>query len=275
MTPAAPRFRLDPRLPAPRAIQRLAQTQLDHALASLARGDERGIHEARKAGKRLRALLRLARPALGTGYRVQNLRLRDAGRALAALREADALRATARSLGLGLAVAPPPRASARPRAIARADRLLRAQRRAQAGWPADAPARGDLDPALIEGYRRARRCGREARRHARAATLHEWRKQVKHHRFQCEAAAALWPRLQRRVRALEELGELLGRHHDVEALATELQRHPQRLGGRQAVAAAARRLRREQHRVATRALRAGERLFRRGARAWFAHEVGK
>lgn len=275
MTPAAPRFRLDPRLPAPRAIQRLAQAQLDHALASLAHGGERGIHEARKAGKRLRALLRLERSALGARYRAQNLRLRDAGRALASLREADALRATARSLGLGLAVAPPPRASARSRAIARAVRLLRAQRRAQADWPSDAPARADLDPALIEGYRRARRCGHQARRHPRAATLHEWRKQVKHHRFQCEAATALWPGLQQRVRALEELGELLGRHHDVETLAAELQRQPHRLGGREVVAAAARRLRREQERVAARALRAGERLFRRGAREWFTREVAR
>lgn len=273
MTAAAPRFRLDSRRAPARAVRQAALDQLDYALASLRRGDARGIHEARKAGKRLRALLRLMRPALGRGYRAQNRRVRDAGRALAALREADALRATARSLGLGLAAGPAPQRGAQARAIRQAALLLRAQARAVRAWPVASLSRADLRDALVEGYRRARRAGRDARRRPDAPRLHEWRKQVKHHRYHSEAAAPLWPRLRLRTAALERLAETLGRHHDVEVLALELAREPLRLGALELAPATERRLRREQARMAAQALRAGAHLFEARAREWFRREI--
>lgn len=274
MTAAAPRFRLDPHLPAAQALCRTALGQLDHALASVARDTPRGVHEARKACKRLRSLLRLMRPALGETYRTQNLRLRDAGRALSARRDAAVLRATARSLGVGMHSGMPPQRSGGATA-ARAVKLLQAQRRAIGRWPPDALTREALDEALIEGYRRARRAGERARHPPRAEVLHEWRKQVKHHRFHCEAVAALWPQLLRRARALDGLGETLGRHHDLEVLAQELQRHPQRFDGPATVLRAARRVRGEQERVAARVLRSGTKLFGPGPRKWFEREVAR
>ena len=271
MTAAAPRFRLDPHLPAARALCGAALGQLDHALASIARGNTRGIHEARKACKRLRSLLRLMRPALGSAYRAQNLRLRDAGRALSARRDADVLRATARSVALGLPSGlPPPRDHGA--GAARAVKLLRLQRRAIERWAPDALTREALDEAFLAGYRRARRAGRHARRHPRADTLHEWRKQVKHHRYHCEAVASYWPHLLRRAAILDKLAETLGRHHDLEVLAQELRRHPHRFAGPPLVLRAARRVDSEQGRAAERALRTGAKLFADSPRKWVARE---
>jgi len=271
---AAPRFRLDPHLPAASALRRAALGQLDHALASVARDTPRGIHEARKACKRLRSLLRLMRPALGDTYRTQNLRLRDAGRALSARRDAAVLRATARSIGVGMPSGMPPQRDGGATA-ARAVKLLQAQRRAVGRWAPDALTREALDEALVEGYRRARRAGARARRHPRAELLHEWRKQVKHHRFQCEAVASARPQLLPRAHALDDLGEILGRHHDLELLAGELQRHPQRFDGPASVLRAVRRVRGEQERVAARALRSGTKLFGPNPRKWFEREVAR
>ena len=274
MTAAAPRFRLDPHLPAARALCRAALGQLDHALLSIARGNARGVHEARKSCKRLRALLRLMRPALGDAYRAQNLRLRDAGRALSARRDADVLRATARSVGLGLhAGLPPHRGDAA--ADARAVKLLRTQRRAVDRWVPDALTREALDQALMAGYRRARRAGQRALRHPRADALHEWRKQVKHHRYHCEVVASYWPHLLHRAASLDRLAETLGRHHDLEVLRQELSRHPQRFGEPMIVLRAARRVGREQERGTARALRAGAKLFGNPPRQWFAREVAR
>ena len=272
MIAAAPRFRLDPHLPPGRALRALALAQLDYALARLARGNERDVHEARKACKRLRAVLRLARPGLSQYHR-ENARVRDAGRALAALRDADVRRATARSLGLALAADPRRAGQAQVRAATRrAARLLRIEHRAVADWPADVISRAALDRAFREGYRRARRDAQRARRKPQAPQLHEWRKQVKYHRYQCEGLARLWRPLTQRVAPLEELGEMLGRHHDLEVLALELRRRPHLLPPA-AAPRAARRIRAEQERLARRALRYGAHLFAEGPRAWFARET--
>ncbi|MGD9302605.1 MAG: CHAD domain-containing protein, partial [Desulfobacterales bacterium] len=51
-----------------------------------------GNHEARKCFKRLRGLLRMARPALGKKqYRRENICFRDAARSLSTVRDAQAL----------------------------------------------------------------------------------------------------------------------------------------------------------------------------------------
>jgi CHAD domain-containing protein len=269
----APRFRLSSRETTARALARLGREQVEHALVHARRGDARGVHEARKACKRLRAVLRLMRSALGEGYRAQNRRVRDAARALASSRDADVLQATARSLRLGLTTGVAARRGRERPASQHAIVLLQAQRQAVLRWPLDAPSRAGLEQAIARGYRRARRAGRHARRKPGSATLHEWRKQVKYHRFQCEAATTLWPSLHRRVAALDDLGETLGRHHDLELLAAALQRQPQRFGAPDMVLRGVRRLLKEQDRLAARALRAGARLFRDDPRGWLAREA--
>ena len=72
-------------------VLQIGDQQFGRVLEGVAGNPDRdtGVHEARKALKRLRALLRLARPALlQQPYRDLDRRLRDAGRRLSPLRDA-------------------------------------------------------------------------------------------------------------------------------------------------------------------------------------------
>ena len=69
---------------------RVVREQVEAALAALRDGADRNeaIHDARKCCKKLRAVLRLVRPALGEpSYREQNAAYRDAARLLSSVRD--------------------------------------------------------------------------------------------------------------------------------------------------------------------------------------------
>jgi len=212
---------------------------------ALARVDEprvsdQGIHEARRALKKARAALRLLRPGLdAAAYRAENALLRDAGRALAPLREAGALLAALEALrgrdGDAL-----PRA-----ALAGLERRLRAAKARVAADPAarrsaletcirllrhslERAARADfaaMDKApLARGMRRIYRKGRRAMAQARSSgtpeALHEWRKQAKYLLNALETLhGARKGSAGKAARRLERLADRLGDHHDLDALA--------------------------------------------------------
>jgi len=92
----ARRYRLAPDETAADGLRRVARGQLELA-TELVRGDHgkdraEAVHETRKALKRLRALIRLSRDALGTDlYRSENVAFRDLGRSLSGARDTDVL----------------------------------------------------------------------------------------------------------------------------------------------------------------------------------------
>lgn len=226
----------DPALPAAAALRRAALLELDDAQAALRRGDARGVHQARKGSKRLRALGRLLRdlplPAsAGRDARKINSLLRQTAQALAAPREAAVALETFRRLKRpgGIPVADWRRLGqslrrraqvgqkAPARALAAAGAALGQVRELLAALP-DAP----LKPAdLRRGLRKSRKRARKAFRHALpgdSEALHEWRKRAK----RLEAVQALLePLLQEPAvapRRLEELTDVLGLHHDLQLL---------------------------------------------------------
>ena len=74
------------------AVRRIARHEIDDMLMHLRAGPRRheAVHEARKSSKKLRALVRLMRDAIGEKrYRRENTTLRDAVRPLAAMRDAE------------------------------------------------------------------------------------------------------------------------------------------------------------------------------------------
>jgi CHAD domain len=86
-------YRLRPgKRPAKEAV-RIAQGRIDDAIERLrdhGREPAEAVHEARKDLKKLRSLLRLARPVLGGElYRRENARFRNLGRSLSATRDAE------------------------------------------------------------------------------------------------------------------------------------------------------------------------------------------
>jgi CHAD domain len=86
-------YRLRPGEDAADGVRRIARGQIDFAADELdGKGDgdlDSAVHESRKAFKRLRALVRVSRDALGDeAYRRENTIFRDAGRRLSAARDA-------------------------------------------------------------------------------------------------------------------------------------------------------------------------------------------
>src|SRR5262245_6994153 len=89
-------FEFEPDESVRKGVRRIARKQLEAALGLLtgaqpASPDE-VVHEARKHFKKLRAVLRLVRPAIGPkAYRGENITFRDAARPLTEVRDAKVL----------------------------------------------------------------------------------------------------------------------------------------------------------------------------------------
>ena len=227
-------------------VRRIARGQLDLAGEGLdagtgRRGDlDAGVHEARKAFKRVRALVRVGRDALGDeAYRRENRIFRDAGRRLAGARDAAVLVQTLDDLtaryrdelgeetfaGLRAALA----SEADAASIALADDraavdevqgTLEAARRRIGGWPL--PDDGGLvmlEPGFERIYRRGRRALKAARRDPSTENLHELRKRAKD---LWHAAQVLRPAAPKAMKPLarraHELSDLTGDDHDLAVL---------------------------------------------------------
>jgi len=202
------------------------------------------IHRARKASKRVRALLRLVRDDIGKAvYRDENAVVRDQAKRLSDLRISNVVIETLDLLaadvtGLGFDAVPQLRlalvarrdaliaefrADADGRAAARtAIACARARIEAWPGFDSRDEPNGSLRlvPGLVRVYERGRRAMRSARNTKTAVDFHEWRKQVNYLRYQIEALQGRLPaRLEESERPLNELSETLGREHDLVDLA--------------------------------------------------------
>ena len=93
------RFKLNE--PVEKGFRRIGLEQIERAERQLSASEslEVATHETRKSLKRVRALLRLARPGLGdTVYRAENARFRDIGALLSSARDSDVLLETVTKL---------------------------------------------------------------------------------------------------------------------------------------------------------------------------------
>jgi CHAD domain len=196
-------------------LRRIALAQLDLAIEAIEGHDgvsspQRRVHEARKALKRLRALLRLVRDELGEqSYARESAVVREAGKRLAQARDAQVLLETLdglierrpKTLGGRRGVQ---RLRARLRiefdgaaelalteSARRSEALdeLRAMRVRVGAWQlADADGIEAIEPALARLYGQGRGRMRRATRASdvRGRKLHEWRKRVKDLRYAAE-----------------------------------------------------------------------------------------
>jgi CHAD domain len=294
------RLGLAPGEPLAAGLQRMALGQVDVALEALADGNgtapsEKGVHEARKALKRLRALLRLLRRELGErSYARESATLRELASQLSEARDAAVMLATLDALS-----ARHPRRLGRRRGVRELRRRLAAEHaRLQRQTLTDPRARAevlgelhafrwriaawtlpagdglelvsaDLERLYRQGQRRYRRAARE--KGDRTITMHQWRKRVKDLRYAAEMldARGSEQRLRELSRRADELGEVLGEDHDLAVFAQRIRAGAKRRGRDQvwrcgrgtrklllkAIAARRRELRK-------RALRRGRRLFR-------------
>ncbi len=206
-------------------------------LASLEGNPDAAIHEIRKLSKRLRGLLLLARPVLGTEDLSQANRIvRDAARRFSAARDAFVLRERCAELRTRLV-------GAWQEEFDRLDGIL-AERHQQILHERDlreeaALASQEFDEAAqlveawdwsqvtleiafsaaVSNYRVAQRQCEEARHSRDPHDFHEWRKRVKYLAFHCRWLTFLDPEdMPRRAEAAEQLSSILGEHHDLAVL---------------------------------------------------------
>lgn len=234
-------YSLHPRKKIPSETRRIIREQIHSACQDLDQGDRvEAIHQARKRLKKIRAALRLVRPALGECYQRENRRFRDMARPLAGTRDDHVLVETfdklldASSAGIDRR----PYVGLRPKLIARREQgtteAIGEQIQALKQDLAEAYESiktlsfecndfGAIRGGLEQTYQRGRDRWRDAGQAPAATTLHEWRKQIKYHRHHCDLLSGLWPAsISTRESELHRLSDLLGDEHDLTVLGKTL-----------------------------------------------------
>lgn len=284
-------YRLRGDEPIPDGIRRIARGQLldgQHDLTSPPAGDAgRAIHATRKRMKRLRALVRLARGAIGQRtYAEENAAYRDAGRGLAASRDAQVLLETLDALTGRAGDAPPERITAPLRLrlhreyeaaiadqsgaglAATASELEHAFARTRA-WSFDGEGFAALTPELRRIYRRGRKRMRAAQADPSPEHLHEWRKRVKDLRHAAEIVRAAQPkRLKQTARRARKLADLLGDEHDLHVLRDYVEAHPECFEDAAARHALVAVIDRRGRTLCAKALKRGRKLYKRSPKAF-------
>jgi CHAD domain-containing protein len=250
-------FLLGPDEPLGEGLQRLSLGQLEEAIAGFvdpASNIEDAIHRARKASKRLRAILRLVRPEIGERvYRFENRALRDAARLVSGVRDAAVAVETVRLLADRFDGSLPldvfddlserldrrylrirQRIVEESRAIADVVAVLERSRARFAGWPTGEAAKkvygsairdrfDAVGPGLGQTYARGRREMKQAMTRPTAVDFHLWRKRVKYLRYQTEILRSVWPEVVGGAAStLVLLSEHLGQEHDLAELLSLL-----------------------------------------------------
>lgn len=232
------------------ALRRVAAEEVVGALSSLSDPGSPGesIHDARKRCKKIRAVLRLARPHLGEGlFQRENAAYRDAGRLLAPARQADVALETLERLTEG----PSGGASAEPlvhpvrrRIAERRDAALvaafepggvaervRARMEEAAGrvetWPLDGLGLEGMREGLRKVYVRGAQRMEDAWAAGTGEAFHEWRKRAKYLWYHLRLLGHAWPGLLEAGRQVQhDLEDLLGRANDLTDLLRLLDREP-------------------------------------------------
>jgi CHAD domain-containing protein len=253
-----PNYRWQPGVSPRHEVRRIARHQVESGLADLDDPDRhKAVHQLRKRGKKVRALLRLVRLSAPDLYECENVAFRDAMRRIGTDRDAAVALETHEALVArfdldadtvhGLA-------SVRAALVQRRDRVLDSDLEEKLG-----AIRTDLETALerietweleedgegfevVAGglgktYGRARDRMADAYEERSSEAFHQWRKRVKYHRYHVRLLQDVWPQVMKAHRKqLHELSDLLGDDHDLAVLRQDLVAEPERYGGEDAVA---------------------------------------
>ena len=282
-------YRLKPDEPAADGIRRIAAGRARKALKKLAEvDDEQGaeaIHGARKDLTKLRAVLRLVRPALGKKlYRAQNAAYRDAGRLLSDTRDAEVKVATLDDLEERFG-AEFPEGVAEPwrrdlereryaattetggeleQRVAEARSLIEAGAAEIPDWPLADDGFDLVAAGLLKAYGDGRDDLARVRKKPTDDAVHEWRKRAKDLWYHLRILRELWPEvLGTSADEAHALADLLGDHHDLTVLGEDL-------AGRDTIDPEAIRtlIERRQEELLGRAIGLGERLYAEKSKAF-------
>jgi CHAD domain-containing protein len=208
------------------------------------------LHFVRVTIKRLRAILRLIRPAIKKrAFDRENVRLRTAARRLSSARDADVARQTLATLPFakqremdsaavalaGLRKNGTPEADMSKTMKVTAldlDQTRRNLHRLQISrheWKA-------IEPGLRKVYRQCRKRMRHALGRGDDDAYHKWRIRVKRLYYELQMLQSVWPaRLTKMVARLNKLQDQIGADHDLVVLKRSLDRNPDLFGGSESV----------------------------------------
>jgi CHAD domain-containing protein len=228
------------------AIVRCGREQLDRAIGELSEGINKdpvgAVHNARKAIKKERSLLRLARGAMAPKQRRrENAALRDAARGLSGARDAEVMLATVGDLSDRFAGQLPAKTFDAIRkhlksrrggqgngAVGsalddRAVQELGAVRLRVDDWKLREGGWKAIEDGLLRSYERGRKAFGRARDRRSLDDLHAWRKRVKdlwyHERL---LAPSCGPTIAGQAKDAHHVADLLGDDHDLGLLRQEL-----------------------------------------------------
>lgn len=241
--------------------QRLADKSLPTA---------RKVHEARKATKRLRSLLRLVSPVCPQA-REEIAALRDAAARLSALRDTGALsetlarldlpEATASALESAVAARRAPPAGAQKKLLAGFAAEMEMAAGRAADWTVSHDGWAALAPGLERSYRRFRRSMDAARRAVDEDPVHAFRKRAKDHWYHTLLLRSAFPQvMEGYAGAAESLCDDLGDWRDLGLLEAAVADVPARHLAKRDAAEALSLIARSRRRALKRAFRTARRL---------------
>lgn len=222
-------------------FRRIAREQLQKAINEIHDREidnDTTVHQVRKRLKKLRALVRLVRPGLGSTYKKLNTEFRDMGRELSRLRDADTRIVTFDQL---VDSNLPSGCSS---SIDKVRQILIDQRQAIAADWTDLESdlenlsgrlqtlydqsgeweiQGDPEAVAMDGlhniYKQSRKSCKVASKNPSDINLHDWRKRTKYHWYHVRLIRNTWkPIMRAREKELSRLSDLLGDDHDLAVL---------------------------------------------------------
>jgi CHAD domain-containing protein len=226
-------------------VKRIAREQVDRVLEAVQDSNGgRGVHDARKRLKMLRALIRLVRDPLGPArYAVETRSYRAAGRRLSAIRDADVLLSTLKALRKDLgrehegAIRSIRTHLTRQRSEHRSSltetaafvrTTLRDARARIDRWALESLSMGDLLDGFSASYERGRRAFHAAVADPKDERMHEWRKRAKDFWYHLRLLREAWPGMTDGWTAeAHRLADLIGDDHDLAVLMQSITNLPE------------------------------------------------
>ena len=267
----------------------LLTNSIADCLNHLSPNDEQGIHRVRTTIKRLRALLRLIRPALNPAFfNCEDTRLRTAAGLLSFARDSEVARGTLKTLPVSDQAAQEAVATALAgfdsrvelpkdldQTMAKVRRRVEQTRRNFHRLELRGTEREIVESGVQAVYRQGRSRMKVAIAQGQDNGFHRWRIRAKNLYYELEFLESVWPkRFHRMVSRLSKFQDQIGLDHDVAVLRAWLEKTPQEFGGAETVRRVVTCLENETRKLSRVVVPLGRKIWREKPRR-FAREVAQ
>ncbi|MCW8848830.1 MAG: CHAD domain-containing protein, partial [Melioribacteraceae bacterium] len=172
------------------------------------------IHSVRKSCKRIRGLLRIVRPNLGSTYEKENIFFRDLARTLSIVRDRQVLLELLEHYGN--ATDHIPFTTDTKTLIANFESEISNRKEKIQNWKIKFDGFKSIKGGIKKTYSRGKRAMQLAHTFPTVENYHEWRKRVKYHYYHLELLIQIWPSfMEPYVEQVHQLSEMLGKDHDL------------------------------------------------------------